>query len=627
MPLKHFITDNKSIAKAFIDYIEYIYGGNCMIDDQDEEGVHLSMNVPGDLKREDFENDVQDFCEEHNCSFELVNQAPNAPSPQFFSENMKLMYPRVKNYEALAKDPRKLEKAKVLFKQSWNQEFNEEDEDDKEDIVLLWNEYMEELSEWKPVEVKLHYNQDLKQDSDKNDGLNKLKAACKQIAENHNMFHYDARSKESQIYHVEKAIKNLKELTGLDFKVIHFEEEPGGRDEEGSWYYPTYTLESTNDGTKYQMNLCFSGGYKQAINFEDFQIKEPKQDLKEDEDPKLEIAKKIYNEQIDDGKLLSFEKVYKLSDPFISYIDSIFKSFSKEEYVIWLVDNDVIIPEEYDVESKEEVKDILRNKSNEEFINLAQEIANEWGGAEQIYKLNTLQGLQEMLEEISEGEDVEDSEIKDSQTWAIMYEYTDDEKTFKEHLGERDFDYVRGNSEDEAIENFKKQVKEELVYPKGKYLRIMRVGKLSGKENLNQVKWTIHSEIVKDSEGSHKYAIILNGEWYTTVDSYEKAMEQQEKLQSTDDEDFIREYGEFPTVEIRELKDSVKDAPVYQMTGKLVNALNHRDVKQHKNFPDVIGSKEEVSQKCKEYQDIWNTGRTDENIWILTPVLVGSENR
>ena len=51
MPLKHFIADDKSIAKAFIDYIEYIYGGNCMIDDQDEEGVHFSMNVPGDLKQ------------------------------------------------------------------------------------------------------------------------------------------------------------------------------------------------------------------------------------------------------------------------------------------------------------------------------------------------------------------------------------------------------------------------------------------------------------------------------------------------------------------------------------------------------------------------------------------------
>lgn len=505
MPLKHFITDNKSIAKAFIDYIEYIYGGNCMIDDQDEEGVHFSMNVPGDLKREDFENDVQDFCEEHNCTFELVNQAPNAPSPQFFSENMKLMYPRVKNYEALAKDPRKLEKAKVLFKQSWNQEFNEEDEDDKEDIVLLWNEYMEELSEWKPVEVKLHYNQD----------------------------------------------------------------------------------------------------------------------LKEDEDPKLEIAKKIYNEQIDDGKLLSFEKVYKLSDPFISYIDSIFKSFSKEEYVIWLVNNDVITPEEYDVESKEEVKDILRNKSNEEFINLAQEIANEWGGAEQIYKLNTLQGLQEMLEEISEGEDVEDSEIKDSQTWTIMYEYTDDEKTFKEHLGERDFDYVRGNSEDEAIENFKKQVKEGLVYPKGKYLRIMRVGKLSGKENLNQVKWTIHSEILTDSEDPDKYAIILNGEWYKTVDSYQKAVEEQEKLQSTEDEDFVKEYGEFPSVEIK----PIKDEPIFLMNGKLVKADNHRDIKENKNFPEIRGNKSEVEQKCKEYQDIWNIDRTDGYIWILKPVMVGSENR
>ena len=496
MPLKHFIADDKSIAKAFVDYIEYIYGGNCMIDDQDEEGAHFSMNVPGSLKREDFENDVQDFCEEHNCSFELVNQTPEAPSPQFFSENMKLMYPRAKNYEALAKNPQKLEKAKILFKQSWDQDFNEEDEDDKEDLVLLWNEYMEELSEWKPVEVKLHYNQNLKEDSDsEGNKLAELRAACKQIEEDHNYnHHYDARSEESQKYHVKQAIKNLKELTGLDFKVIHFEEEYGGRDEEGSWYYPTYTLESTNDGTKYQMNLCFSGGYKQAINFEDFKIKEP--ELKEDSD----------------------------------------------------------------------------------------------------------------------------------KTWVIMYEYTDDEKTFKEHLGERDFDYIGANSKDEAIETFKKHVKEGLVHPRGKYLRIMRVGDISGK-TLREVSWIIHNEIInglkEDSEDPERYAIILNGEWYKTVNSYQKAMEEQEKLQSTDDEDFVREYGPFPSVEIK----PIKDEPIFLMNGKLVKADNHREIKENKNFPEIRGNKSEVEQKCKEYQDIWNIDRTDGYIWILKPVMVGSENR
>lgn len=390
MPLKHFIADNKSIAKAFIDYIEYIYGGNCMIDDQDEEGVHLSMNVPGDLKREDFENDVQDFCEEHNCTFELVNQAPNAPSPQYFSENMKLMYPRVKNYEALAKDPRKLEKAKVLFKQSWNQEFNEEDEDDKEDIVLLWNEYMEELSEWKPVEVKLHYNQDLKQDSDKQES---------------------------------------------------------------------------------------------------------------------------------------------------------YKGYARKPYT---------------------------NLSSEE---------------EQIrHELEWDLGAKE-----------------DSMGMTLSHAYDD---------LLRDYKYVRGN--ENAMNKLMKAFnisKDDLL----RYIAYKEDGLLMPKDR--------HK--TRDSEDPERYAIILNGEWYKTVNSYQKAVEEQEKLQSTEDEDFIKEYGEFPSVEIK----PIKDEPIFLMNGKLVKVDNHRDIKENKNFPEIRGNKSEVEQKCKEYQDIWNIDRTDGYIWILKPVMVGSENR
>lgn len=169
MPYRHFTTDEKSIPQAFKEYIEYIYDGNCMIDSIDENEAYFSMNVPGELRREDFENDVQDFCEEHNCSFELINQTPEAPSPQYFSENLKLMYPRVKNFEALKKQDRKFQVAKELWKKNWGTvEFNEEDPDDQEDIVLLYNEYMEELAEWKPVELKLTFNK-LTDDSEENE--------------------------------------------------------------------------------------------------------------------------------------------------------------------------------------------------------------------------------------------------------------------------------------------------------------------------------------------------------------------------------------------------------------------------------------------------------------------------
>lgn len=161
MPQRRFCKDaQKDIVKAFKEFIEYIYGGNCAIDSRDEKSADFSMNVPGDLKRAEFEEDIREWCDEHNCDFELIDQAPEAPSRQYFSENLKLMYPRVKNYEVLAKQPRKLEVAKSLFKKSWGQDFNEEDPDDQEDIVILYNEYMDELSEWKPVELRLKFKEE-----------------------------------------------------------------------------------------------------------------------------------------------------------------------------------------------------------------------------------------------------------------------------------------------------------------------------------------------------------------------------------------------------------------------------------------------------------------------------------
>lgn len=170
MPYKGFIGDSikdeKSLAQQFKEYIKYIYDGNCNVESESENEARLSMNVPGDLKREDFESDVQEWCDEHNCSYELINQAPEAPSPQFFSENMKLMYPRIKTWEKLKSDERKLNIAKTLWKKNWvNVPFDENNPDDQEDMVLLYNEYMEELSEWKPVELKLIFKKELTEDS------------------------------------------------------------------------------------------------------------------------------------------------------------------------------------------------------------------------------------------------------------------------------------------------------------------------------------------------------------------------------------------------------------------------------------------------------------------------------
>lgn len=148
-----------------------------------EKPFQYHMYVPGDLNRADFEEAVQEFCDRENCSYSLINQAPEAPSPQFYSENMKLMYPTVKDYEALKKNPKKLDIAKHLFEKQWNQKFDENNQDDIDDLVLLYNEYVEELREWKPVEVKLTLNEtgedsddedaeELKEDSVKDEEVN-----------------------------------------------------------------------------------------------------------------------------------------------------------------------------------------------------------------------------------------------------------------------------------------------------------------------------------------------------------------------------------------------------------------------------------------------------------------------
>lgn len=144
--------DEEVVDKEFTEFAKDVFGA----DNVKKEGtLQYYMYVPGRLKKAEFEEGMNEFCERLGCSYELIDQTPEAPSRQYFSENMKLMYPDVKKYEILANNERKLELAKELFKEAWGQEFDPESEDDKEDIVLLYNEYMEELREWKPVEVRL----------------------------------------------------------------------------------------------------------------------------------------------------------------------------------------------------------------------------------------------------------------------------------------------------------------------------------------------------------------------------------------------------------------------------------------------------------------------------------------
>lgn len=154
MPVKDFLKDESSdvIDKEFKEFCQDVFGAERFFKEDD---MQYSMYVPGKLTRAEFDEGMIEFCDRYGLNYELVDQAPGAPSRQYFSENMKLMYPAIKDYENLIKNEGKFRIAKKLFKQQWNQEFNPEDEDDREDIVLLFNEYMEEQREWKLVEVHL----------------------------------------------------------------------------------------------------------------------------------------------------------------------------------------------------------------------------------------------------------------------------------------------------------------------------------------------------------------------------------------------------------------------------------------------------------------------------------------
>jgi len=118
------------------------------------------------------------------------------------------------------------------------------------------------------------YEKSKVQDSD--EGIKKLQQICKEIKRDLEWPEHDNRSEEAQKNRLNSIIKQIKEKTGLDFKVVEFENVYGGSDEEGSWYWPTYHLQSD----KYKFVISFSGGYNQYITFEDFEeINEIKDDM------------------------------------------------------------------------------------------------------------------------------------------------------------------------------------------------------------------------------------------------------------------------------------------------------------------------------------------------------------
>ena len=93
-------------------------------------------------------------------------------------------------------------------------------------------------------------------------------------------------------------------------------------------------------------------------------------------------------------------------------------------------------------------------------------------------------------------------------------------------------------------------------------------------------------------EENKKFALIVNGEWYSTYDSYEKADEAREKfLDSCSNEDDAREYyGECPNIDIREIDESLEESAVdKKFSKKDANAIvdwwkEVEDANEHLNW-------------------------------------------
>lgn len=156
----------KEVFEAFKNYFnnlyqsEVVYADAFVIDEGDKSHLDLTVYVPGELTRDDFLDDLADFTEDYpEVKAEIIKRWPKEEkqSKQGISmaKSAKAAYQERTSFEKLK--PEELEVAKKLFFEEYGRQFNEEDEFDKEDIVLLFNEKQKENQEWYPAQVRLTF--------------------------------------------------------------------------------------------------------------------------------------------------------------------------------------------------------------------------------------------------------------------------------------------------------------------------------------------------------------------------------------------------------------------------------------------------------------------------------------
>lgn len=172
----------------------------------------------------------------------------------------------------------------------------------QEDLEKLFNEHSAEDLE--PYDEEESNSKVLNQmglnETTKND-IESMKSYAKKLHDDLGWPEKSHTSEESQQYEVNNIVKKFTNQTGENFKLVNRENEYGGSDSEGSWYYPTYELESDN----YKMTVSFSGGYKQYVTIE----VEPKE--KEDKAPnQTELSEEAIKEQNSPKTLEQMQQKY-----------------------------------------------------------------------------------------------------------------------------------------------------------------------------------------------------------------------------------------------------------------------------------------------------------------------------
>ena len=134
------------------------------------------------------------------------------------------------------------------------------------------------------------------------------------------------------------------------------------------------------------------------------------------------------------------------------------------------------------------------------------------------------------------------------------------------------------------------------------------------------------NESLKESNG--KFALVVNGEWYATFDSYEKADEAKERFNSacSDEEDSRSYYGSCPDIKIVEIKDeSLKETFVDEV---LPDAIPEEPIVVSTE-PEAETIIEEPSEEVKENgiymalsSELRDTLSDIENLKSLTVTLV-----